>query len=165
MKDYLKLRQPSLCRVAVVAFPLDLYCDGVTKHMKSQSNWHADHLLSENDSQPPAAMQCFCPIRGTCILSVHRSKYNHHLSVNFYFFPERRASVCTDWVIQPNNNNCRIKWKNETRMLRNPAPHLLSQKCPQKMSAMSTSQKAGNAAFMRTPGFLPGVQVSLPLLK
>ena len=52
MKGYLKLRQPSLCRVAVVAFYAN--CDGETKHMKSQRNGHAHHLLSVNDGQPPA---------------------------------------------------------------------------------------------------------------
>ena len=52
VKSYLKRRQPSLCRVAVVAFYAN--CDGKTKHMKSQRNGHAHHLLSENDGQPPA---------------------------------------------------------------------------------------------------------------
>ena len=43
----LLLDNQSLCRVAIVAFPLDLKCECVTKHMKGQSNRHKHHLLSK----------------------------------------------------------------------------------------------------------------------
>ena len=52
--------QPSLARVAVVAFLRQFQCNGNTKHMKCQSNRHTHHLLSENDGQPPAAQLAAC---------------------------------------------------------------------------------------------------------
>ena len=78
MKGYLKLRQPSLCRVAVVAFYAN--CDGETKHMKSQRNGHAHHLLSVNDGQPPALWQC--------------SSYSFELL--YHINPGRHGQLC--WI-------------------------------------------------------------------
>ena len=52
-----KHRQPSLSRVAVVAFYTN--CDGKTKHMNRYCNRHAHHLLSVNDGQPPALSAVF----------------------------------------------------------------------------------------------------------
>ena len=45
-------KQPSLSRVAVVAFLRNFQCDGITKHMECQSNRHKLHLLSESVGQP-----------------------------------------------------------------------------------------------------------------
>ena len=52
--------QPSLARVAVVAFLRQFQCNGNSEHMKCQSNRHTHHLLSENDGQPPAAQLAAC---------------------------------------------------------------------------------------------------------
>ena len=65
---YLITKQPSLGRVAVVAFYAN--CDGDPKHMKCYRNRHAHHLLSEYDGQPPALLQCSSALAGNAILSL-----------------------------------------------------------------------------------------------